>query len=67
MNDANIKNDIINYFFVNDRINTNKVKKNNINNIPDHIVNYLSNIYNDYNSLNEKLWRIKLNTLNKTV
>ncbi len=67
MDDANIKNDIINYFFINDRINTNKVKKNNINNIPDNIINYLSNIYNDSDSLNEKLWRIKLNILNRPV
>ena len=53
--------DIIAYFFCNDNINKNKIKEYNNGKTPSNIKEYLDNIYNDSDSLSEKLWRIKNN------
>ena len=53
--------DIINYFFNENNLNKNKIKEYNNNSLPIDIKNYLDNIYNDSDSLSEKLWRIKFN------
>lgn len=59
--------EIIKYFFSNEKINNNKIKEYNKGLTPINILEYLNNIYIDSDNLIEKLWRIKLNIIDKPV